>query len=91
MPEFQRRRYDQALETPLRWLPIVASSTEQKGRSAAAGTFLDRFNRFSTVSGRFALFSHRFFPFFSVVAPQRDRGAVTAPLLRRRSAAAGDF
>ena len=44
-----------------------------------------------TVSGRFAQFSHSFFPFFRIVAPRRGRRGVTAPPLRRRSAAARDF
>ena len=47
--------------------------------------------RFRTVLGRFAHFSHRFFPFFRIVAPRRGRRGVTSPPLRRRSAAARDF
>ena len=49
------------------------------------------FNRFRIASGRFARFSYRFSPFFRVVASRRGRGVVTAPPLRRRSAAAEDF
>ena len=66
----------------------IIGGVPDASKMAFSERFRAIFDRFRTVSARFARFSHRFFLFFCVVAPQRDRGAVTAPLRRRRGGAA---
>ena len=46
---------------------------------------------FGSFSDHFAQFSHRFFPFFRVVAPRRCRGAIATPSAQAVAAATRDI